>query len=137
MGNVLAFELLYRALVFPLMLWSADRAAALALRLSGYSYVTVGNLAGFLLHPGTILVLLGMAVFAVLLTSLEAACLLEVFQASAYYRREGALRVLLGGFLRLAAQECGFGGSGEDIGRYGHDQCNGCGGQGRGAFEGI
>lgn len=104
MGNVLAFELLYRALVFPLMLWSADRAAALALRLSGYSYVTVGNLAGFLLHPGTILVLLGMAVFAVLLTSLEAACLLEVFQASAYYRREGALRVLLGGFLRLAAE---------------------------------
>ena len=104
MGNVLAFELLYRALVFPLMLWSADRAAALALRLSGYSYVTVGNLAGFLLHPGTILVLLAMAVFAVFLTSLEAACLLEVFQASAYYRREGALKVLLGGFLRLAAE---------------------------------
>lgn len=104
MGNILAFEFLYRAVMLPVILWGANRAAGAALRLSGYSYVTVGNLKGFLLHPGTILVLVLALAAVMVLTAFEVSCLLEAFQASAYYRRVSVPQIVLGGFMQLARE---------------------------------
>ena len=72
-ASVLLFELLYRGITAPVYLRFADRGIRLALRMTGDSYLTAGNIGKFLLHPGTLAVLMGLGAVGVLLMLFETA----------------------------------------------------------------
>ena len=84
--NVLAFELLYRLITLPGYIWLTGAGMKWAMKCSGYSYITLGNLAAFLLKPWTAGWLVASCCLGAVLLWIEASCLTAVYQAAAYYR---------------------------------------------------
>ena len=84
--NVLIFELLYRLITLPGYIWLTGAGMKWAMRCSGYSYITLGNLGAFLLKPWTIGWLAVSCFLGIVLLWAESSCLTAVYQAAAYYR---------------------------------------------------
>lgn len=103
-GSILLFELVYRMLNLPLFFQMSEAMVRLAVQASGYSYVTVNNLWGFLGKPVTILVLAVMLVMLLLEVMLEIGCLVTAFQAAALSRKIHALAIFTGGISKTAAE---------------------------------
>ena len=101
---IVLFEVAYWALLLPILFQTCGFLIRLALRLSGYSYVTVNNLAGFLAKPATILILFAILFLILMSTVLEAASLLTAFQAAAFSRKLSVFSIFTGGLLRLGEQ---------------------------------
>lgn len=99
--NALIFELLFRLTVTPVYLLILDKSLLFALRMAGYSYLTVSNIGLFLIKPWTIIMLFVSGLVGILFLSLETGCLLTLFQGAFYFRRLTPKEILLGGFLKL------------------------------------
>ncbi|MBO5278871.1 MAG: glycerophosphoryl diester phosphodiesterase membrane domain-containing protein [Lachnospiraceae bacterium] len=80
--EILLFEVLYRLITGVIFLSMATRGISLAIKYSGYSYLTAKNIGLFLIRPLTLLVLLVMTVVGVAILVVESAALLAAFQAS-------------------------------------------------------
>lgn len=104
LGSVLLFELLYRGITMPVYLRFANRGIRFALRMSGESYLTAGNLGNFLFRPWTIVLLLVLGITGVLLLLFEAAGLMTAFQGSAYYQRLTPFHIFWGALQKLVEQ---------------------------------
>ncbi len=100
-ASVLLFELLYRGITAPVYLRFADRGIRLALRMTGDSYLTAGNIGKFLLHPGTLAVLMGLGAVGVLLMLFETAGLVTAFQGSAYDQKLTPFSIFTGALHKL------------------------------------
>lgn len=107
LGSIVLFELFFRGITAPVYLRFADRGIRLALQMTGDSYLTAGNIGTFLLHPGTLAVLLVLGAAGILLMLFETAGLLTAFQGSACDQKltpfsvfKGALDKLRGGIAR-------------------------------------
>lgn len=80
--TILVFEVAYRILS-ALFLWELlNRGINLALQLSEYSYLTIGNFLSFISRPATIVILFIMAMLAFLLQLIEISVLFTGFKAS-------------------------------------------------------
>lgn len=99
--NALAFEILYRLIATPLYLVILNRCTVFALDRAGYSYLTASNIGYFFVKPWTLVMLLTAAVIGILLLSLEAGCLLTLFQGAYYFQKLKPGEILAGGFLKL------------------------------------
>ena len=99
--NILLFELLYRGITTPVYMRLVSRGIRLALRASGYSYLTPANIGSFLIRPATLLALVLLAFVGILILSLETAGLITAFQGSAYYQKLTPLHILWGGIQKM------------------------------------
>jgi glycerophosphoryl diester phosphodiesterase len=73
----------------------------IALKLAGYSYLTVANIGGFLLKPWTIIIMAVLAFFGMLILILETGCFLTLFQGIYYTRKLKPWEILAGGIIKL------------------------------------
>ncbi len=103
--NLLGFELCYRFFTLPLYLQIIDRGLKFSLKASGYSYVTAANLAGFLLKPGTWLVLAAVSIVGLFFLAVENGSLLTAFQGTVYLQKVSPYEMLIGG-IQKTADEC-------------------------------
>ncbi|MDO5351013.1 MAG: glycerophosphodiester phosphodiesterase [Lachnospiraceae bacterium] len=99
--NVLGFQLLYRFLTIPLFLMFADRGLGFALKASGYSYVTAGNLFSFLLKPWTLLFLLAAGLMGLFFLTVEWGSLLTAYEGTVYLRKVSPAEMLAGGLEKI------------------------------------
>lgn len=99
--HALAFEILYRLITTPLFWVLLNRCTVFALDRAGYSYLTASNIGYFLIKPWTLVMILTAAVIGILLLSLEAGCLLTLFQGAYYFQKLRPGEILAGGFLKL------------------------------------
>ena len=102
--DILIFELLYRIFVFPVFLFALEQGLRLAMEAAGFSYITEENLAGFLIRPATLLLLLFLILAGLAVTAVEAGALLTAFEGAAYSRRVMPPGMLAGG-IRKSADE--------------------------------
>lgn len=100
--NLLIFEMVYRIVTFSLFAQAMNHGLRFALRMAGYSYLTLGNLGRFLVKPWTVLVLLGLLVLGMAFLLIEAGGLVTAYSSAAYSRRISAMDILLGGIGNLA-----------------------------------
>ena len=100
--DILIFELLYRIFVFPVFLFALEQGLRLAMEAAGFSYITEENLAGFLIRPATLLLLLFLILAGLAVTAVEAGALLTAFEGAAYSRRVMPPGMLAGGIRKSA-----------------------------------
>lgn len=99
--NILLFEFLYRLIVYSAYLRFAKRGLRLALKMAGYSYLTVSNIGRFLIQPWTIVLILLLGSIGIALLMLEAAGLITAYQGSAYGQKLSPLHILWGGLQKV------------------------------------
>lgn len=80
--EILLFEVLYRLITGVIFLSMVTRGVSLAVKYSGYSYLTARNIGFFLLRPLTLAVLLLIAAVGVAILVVESASLLAALQAA-------------------------------------------------------
>lgn len=102
--NVLLFDFLYRLITCSVYLRFAKRGLRLALRMAGYSYLTMGNIGRFLIQPCTLLLILLLSGIGIGLLMLEAAGLITAYQGSAYGQQLSPLHILWGGMQKVMAE---------------------------------
>lgn len=102
MKNLLIFEVVYRLITAPIYLRLLELGVKAALRLNGYSFLTLGNLGKVLMHPGTILILLFISLVGVLILLVEIGGLITAFAGAAYYLKLPWTEILSGGIRKLA-----------------------------------
>ena len=95
--DVLIFQVFYRMVTVPVYIWILNRMIRATLEMAGYGFLTVGNIQSYFMQPFTILSMLFLAVFGVLLMTVEVGGLISAFQAAAYNKKIGALEMLAGG----------------------------------------
>ncbi len=100
--NLLIFEVVYRLIVGSVFLQAVNYGLRFALRMAGYSYLTLGNLGHFLIKPWTILVILGITLFGLLLIMIEAGGLISAYSSAAYSLRLGPVDIFMEGIGNLA-----------------------------------
>lgn len=101
--EILLFEMLYRLAAGGIFFSLFTRGINLAVKYSGYSYLTAKNVAFFLVRPVTILVLLFLLVLGTVLMLIETSSLLSAFQASERYEKLPAYLIFVRGVKR-----CGY-----------------------------
>lgn len=99
--NAFVFAFLFRLVTTIFYLLVLNKSLLFALRMAGYSYLTVSNIGAFLLKPWTILTMFLLAVIGVLILTLETGCFLTLFQGAVYSRRLKPGEILSGGILKL------------------------------------
>lgn len=99
--NLILFELVYRAATRTIFYQLVNMGLKFSLKMSGYSYLTLGNAARFLLKPWSLLVLLVLAVMGLLLILTEIGGLLTVYSGAAYSLRLPFGEIFLGAFRKL------------------------------------
>jgi len=100
--NAFVFELLFRLVTTTLYLLLLNKGLLFALRMAGYSYLTVGNIGYFLAKPWTVLMIAVMVVIGILILMLETGCLLTLYEGAFYSRKLKMGEILTGGFFKLA-----------------------------------
>ena len=65
--NAFFFSLAFRLVTTTLYLFALDRGLLIALKLAGYSYLTVANIGGFLLKPWTMIIMAVLIFFGMLI----------------------------------------------------------------------
>jgi glycerophosphoryl diester phosphodiesterase len=99
--NAFLFSLAFRLVTTTLYLFVLDRGLMIALKLAGYSYLTVANIGGFLLRPWTIIIMAVLVFFGMLILILETGCFLTLFQGIYYTRKLKPWEILAGGIIKL------------------------------------
>lgn len=99
--NAFLFSLAFRLVATTLYLFVLDRGLMIALKLAGYSYLTVANIGGFLLKPWTIIIMAVLVFFGMLILILETGCFLTLFQGIYYTRKLKPWEILAGGIIKL------------------------------------
>lgn len=99
--NVLLFACIYRMLTWPLFLYLANEALRFALRMSGNSYLTLGNAWQVLLSPWTIPAVFLVALVGICFLMIEAGGLITAYSAAAYSLRLNPLDIFVGGVQKL------------------------------------
>lgn len=99
--NLLIFEIIYRLVTGPVYLQIMNYGLRFALRMAGYSYLTMGNLRHFLVKPWTIFVIVGVVVLGLLLMMIEVSSLITAYSGAAYSLRLGPMDILQGGIWNL------------------------------------
>lgn len=99
--NLLIFEIVYRLITGPILLQAMNYGLRYALRMAGYSYLTMGNLGRFLIRPWTILIILGFVVLGLLLMMIEAGGFITAYSGAAYSLRLGPMDIFLGGIEKM------------------------------------
>lgn len=79
----------------------ADRGLGFALKASGYSYVTAGNLFAFLLKPWTLLFLLAAGLMGLFFLTVEWGSLLTAYEGTVYLRKVPPAEMLAGGLEKI------------------------------------
>ena len=102
--DVLIFQVFYRMVTVPVYIWILNRMIRATLEMAGYGFLTVGNIQSYFMQPFTILSMLFLAVFGVLLMTVEVGGLISAFQAAAYNKKIGALEMLAGGIKKAKDQ---------------------------------
>ncbi len=100
--NAFVFELLFRLVTTTLYLLLLNKGLLFALRMAGYSYLTVGNIGYFLAKPWTVLMIAVMVVIGILILMLETGCLITLYEGAFYSRKLKMGEILTGGFFKLA-----------------------------------
>ncbi len=99
--NAFFFSLAFRLVTTTLYLFALDRGLLIALKLAGYSYLTVANIGGFLLKPWTMIIMAVLIFFGMLILVLETGCFLTLFQGIYYTRKLKPWEILAGGIIKL------------------------------------
>lgn len=99
--NLLMFEVVYRLVTGSLFVQALNYGLRFALRMAGYSYLTMGNLGRFLMKPWTVLVLLGLLILGAAFLMMEAGSLVTAYSGAAYSRKIGPVDIFLGGISNL------------------------------------
>ncbi len=99
--NAFLFSLAFRLVTTTLYLFVLDRGLMIALKLAGYSYLTVANIGGFLLKPWTLMIMAVLVFFGMLILILETGCFLTLFQGIYYTRKLKPWEILAGGIIKL------------------------------------
>lgn len=82
--NLILFELVYRLVTGTIFYQLVNMGLKFSLKMSGYSYLTLGNAVEFLLKPWSIIILLALAVTGLILIVLEIGGLITVYSGAAY-----------------------------------------------------
>ena len=100
--NVLVFVFLYRLITWPLFLHLSSDVLRFILRMSGNSYLTLGNVWQVLFSPWTIPMLVLVAVTGLCFLMIEAGGLITAYSAASYSLRLSPMDMLIGGVQKLA-----------------------------------
>ena len=82
-GTILMFEFVYRILSLLILWETLNRGIGIALRFSGYSYLTIGNIFSFITKPFTIVIVVLMLFICFILQLFEISVLFTGFKVSA------------------------------------------------------
>lgn len=82
--NLILFELVYRTVTGTIFYQLVNMGLKFSLKMSGYSYLTLGNAVYFLLKPWSLVVLVGLAVIGLILILMEIGGLITVYSGAAY-----------------------------------------------------
>ena len=82
--NLILFELVYRAVTGTIFYQLVNIGLKYSLKMSGYSYLTLGNAVHFLLKPWSLLVLLLLTIIGLMLILMEIGGLITVYSGAAY-----------------------------------------------------
>jgi len=99
--EIILFEIFYRILFAVCVVSLNTRLFSFAIEKAGYSYLTANNLAGFFLHPWSLIILAVILIFLVFYVFFEVSTLFAVFQASERGERLRTRYLLLRGAKNL------------------------------------
>ena len=100
-GRLALFVLLYRLAAGTLYIRFAGMLLGALLRRAGYSYLTMSNLAAFLLRPMTAGAAMVLVLVGAFLLLIEVGGLVTAYQAAAYSRRIGIVSMMRGAVLKV------------------------------------
>ena len=103
-GSIFLFELAFRLLTLPFLLQLTGSLVRLSLKASGYSYVTAGNLASFLMNPAAIAAILAITAVILFELVLEIGGVMTAFQAAAFSRKISVFSMFTGGLAKTARE---------------------------------
>jgi len=82
--NLILFELVYRGVTRTIFYQLVNMGLKFSLKMSGYSYLTLGNAVDFFLKPWSLLIFLVLAVTGLILIVMEIGGLITVYSGAAY-----------------------------------------------------
>ncbi len=95
--EILLFEIIYRLVAGVMFFSLVTREITLAIKYSGYSYLTAKNIGFFLMKPFTIFMLLLIVIEGIILLVIESASLLAAFQAGERCEKLPSYRIFIRG----------------------------------------
>lgn len=100
--NLILFELVYRAVTGTIFYQLVNMGLKFSLKMSGYSYLTLGNAVYFLLKPWSLLTLIFLTIVGLMLILMEIGGLITVYSGAAYSLCLPFGGIFLGAFRKLA-----------------------------------
>ena len=94
--QLVLFEILYRLVAGAFYIRLVNLLLKISLRAAGYSYLTMSNLAAFLLRPVTVGCAMVLVLVGAFLMVVELGGLLTAYQAAAYSRRIDVVSIVRG-----------------------------------------
>lgn len=94
--QLVLFEILYRLVAGAFYIRLVNLLLKISLRAAGYSYLTMSNLAAFLLRPVTVGCAMVLVLVGAFLMVVELGGLMTAYQAAAYSRRIDVVSVVRG-----------------------------------------
>ena len=94
--QLVLFEILYRLVAGAFYIRLVKLLLKISLRAAGYSYLTMSNLAAFLLRPVTVGCAMVLVLVGAFLMVVELGGLLTAYQAAAYSRRIDVVSIVRG-----------------------------------------
>ena len=98
--QLVLFEILYRLVAGAFYIRLVNLLLKISLRAAGYSYLTMSNLAAFLLRPVTVGCAMVLVLVGAFLMVVELGGLLTAYQAAAYSRRIDVVSIVRGAFAK-------------------------------------
>ena len=99
LGTFIKFEIFYKLILAIIFIPLSIGIFGLAMKLTGYSYLTIENISSFLLNPITIFILFLLIIFLTVITIFDISTLIVIFDLSYHEKKIGvkdAIKVSLG-----------------------------------------
>ena len=100
-GTLLKFELIFKILVGLVFMPIVTAGFRLSMKLTGHSYLTMENIAGFILNPITLILILLAIIFLSLITVFDIGTMLIIYDAS-YHKK----KITLVESIKISVKKC-------------------------------
>lgn len=95
--QLVLFTFLYRLVAGIFYVKTVNGILRFSLHMAGYSYLTIGNLRAFLLHPFTIPFVIFILLLGMIFLLIETGAMVTAYHSSIYLRKISAVSIFLGG----------------------------------------
>ena len=104
--QLVLFTFLYRLVAGIFYVKTVNGILRFSLHMAGYSYLTIGNLRAFLLHPFTIPFVIFILLLGMIFLLIETGAMVTAYHSSIYLRKISAVSIFLGGLSKAKNELC-------------------------------